>query len=325
MEKRQNEGAGKTVNPRENPPTSGIVRHDSHMLKSGTDPAGNQTRFALVGGEGVEVDVSGDEESSRSIVKQVIDFFSRFFRHIAVDVSLLSSFPGATVAERLDCSPPTKADRVNPRPVHSGFSQVGIMPDAAANRRVFSGISRSPAPSFRRCSILTSLYPYRLLRPRYTGVPGSFTTRVCVKNGRAIYRSVARTARSLKSPAQEQGLQETRGHGGLAISLLASHQGDPGLIPGRVTPGFSHVGIVPDDAVSRRVFSGISRFPHPFILVLPLTSITLIGSQDLDTTRLPPRRTGFDYRRVQSQILLSCSVGRGEYSARTHFPFNLNI
>ncbi|KAJ8878773.1 hypothetical protein PR048_019359 [Dryococelus australis] len=35
------------------------------------------------------------------------------------------------------------------------------------------------------------------------------------------------------------------------------------LIPEPVTPVFSHVGIV-DDAASRRVFSGISRFPPPF-------------------------------------------------------------
>ncbi|KAJ8876123.1 hypothetical protein PR048_024032 [Dryococelus australis] len=48
------------------------------------------------------------------------------------------------------------------------------------------------------------------------------------------------------------------------ISLLAFHKGEPGSIPGRVT-GLSQVGILPDDAVGRRVFSGISRFPHPFI------------------------------------------------------------
>ncbi|KAJ8878436.1 hypothetical protein PR048_019014, partial [Dryococelus australis] len=33
-------------------------------------------------------------------------------------------------------------------------------------------------------------------------------------------------------------------------------------------PGISHVGIVPDDTVGRRVFSGISRFPRPFISAL---------------------------------------------------------
>ncbi|KAJ8873533.1 hypothetical protein PR048_024351 [Dryococelus australis] len=44
------------------------------------------------------------------------------------------------------------------------------------------------------------------------------------------------------------------------------HQGEPGSIPGRVT-GVSQVGIVPDDVVGRRVFSGTSRFPRPFIPV----------------------------------------------------------
>ncbi|KAJ8895832.1 hypothetical protein PR048_001171 [Dryococelus australis] len=50
------------------------------------------------------------------------------------------------------------------------------------------------------------------------------------------------------------------------ISTLASHQREPGSLPGRVT-GFSQVGIALDDAVGRRVFSGISRFPAPFLLV----------------------------------------------------------
>ncbi|KAJ8873562.1 hypothetical protein PR048_024380 [Dryococelus australis] len=47
-----------------------------------------------------------------------------------------------------------------------------------------------------------------------------------------------------------------------AISTLASHHGELGSISGWVT-GFSQVGIVPDDAFGRRVFSGISAFPPP--------------------------------------------------------------
>ncbi|KAJ8873654.1 hypothetical protein PR048_024479 [Dryococelus australis] len=43
-------GRWETGGPRENPPTNAIVRHDSHMRKSG-DPAGDWARFALVGGE----------------------------------------------------------------------------------------------------------------------------------------------------------------------------------------------------------------------------------------------------------------------------------
>ncbi|KAJ8876127.1 hypothetical protein PR048_024036 [Dryococelus australis] len=49
-EQRRNEGEGQTGDPREGPPTSGIVRHDSHTRKSGSDPAGNRARFAWMGG-----------------------------------------------------------------------------------------------------------------------------------------------------------------------------------------------------------------------------------------------------------------------------------
>ncbi|KAJ8872085.1 hypothetical protein PR048_025686 [Dryococelus australis] len=45
-----NERVGETGDPRGNPPTSGIVRHDHHMRKSESDPTGNRTRLALVGG-----------------------------------------------------------------------------------------------------------------------------------------------------------------------------------------------------------------------------------------------------------------------------------
>ncbi|KAJ8871219.1 hypothetical protein PR048_027525 [Dryococelus australis] len=48
------------------------------------------------------------------------------------------------------------------------------------------------------------------------------------------------------------------GRGGRAVSLLTSHRGETGSIPGRVTPRFSQVGIVPDDAAGRWILSGIS-------------------------------------------------------------------
>ncbi|KAJ8875165.1 hypothetical protein PR048_023060 [Dryococelus australis] len=36
-----------SIRARENPPVIGMVRHDSHVLKSGSDPAGNRNRFAM--------------------------------------------------------------------------------------------------------------------------------------------------------------------------------------------------------------------------------------------------------------------------------------
>ncbi|KAJ8871028.1 hypothetical protein PR048_027331 [Dryococelus australis] len=65
-----------------------------------------------------------------------------------------------------------------------------------------------------------------------------------------------------------------RAHSGVVVGLLASHLCEPGSIPGEVACGFSHVEIMLDDAASGRVFSGISRFPHPCIqALLTITSL----------------------------------------------------
>ncbi|KAJ8883222.1 hypothetical protein PR048_015062 [Dryococelus australis] len=50
--------------------------------------------------------------------------------------------------------------------------------------------------------------------------------------------------------------------GVIVVSLLASHQGESGSIPGGVASGFSHVGILPNDT-GWWVFKEISRFPRP--------------------------------------------------------------
>ncbi|KAJ8881050.1 hypothetical protein PR048_017523 [Dryococelus australis] len=59
----------------------------------------------------------------------------------------------------------------------------------------------------------------------------------------------------------------------------------PGSIPGLVTPVFSQVIIVPDDATGRRVFSRISCLPRPFIPAL-LPSRPISPSSALKTSLL---------------------------------------
>ncbi|KAJ8872224.1 hypothetical protein PR048_025826 [Dryococelus australis] len=54
-------------------------------------------------------------------------------------------------------------------------------------------------------------------------------------------------------------------NGNAAVSLLVSHHVQPGSIPGWASPGFSYVGIVPDDAAGRRGFLGDLPFPRPCI------------------------------------------------------------
>ncbi|KAJ8873833.1 hypothetical protein PR048_024669 [Dryococelus australis] len=67
--------------------------------------------------------------------------------------------------------------------------------------------------------------------------------------------------------------KERRSRGVVVVRLLASHQVEPGSIPGGVAPGVSHVGIVLVDVAGRRVFSEISSFPRPCIPA-PLTLLT---------------------------------------------------
>ncbi|KAJ8879103.1 hypothetical protein PR048_019709 [Dryococelus australis] len=69
----------------------------------------------------------------------------------------------------------------------------------------------------------------------------------------------------------------------LAVSLLASHQGYPGSIPGRVNPDFSRVGIVPDDAAGRRVFSRGSPV-SPAISPPPIPELPHTHPNHLHTT-----------------------------------------
>ncbi|KAJ8882738.1 hypothetical protein PR048_014551 [Dryococelus australis] len=152
MEQRWNERAGKTGDPRENPQANGIVRHNSHMLNSGVARPVIEPRSALVGGEHanssrlvvaavVRVDpqgiaggrsprpaLRGNESmtSSRSPCPQLLpsslasnrggshswtkDKFPPVSSSTHVPMNCL--FRRATVAERLACSPPTTAIRV---------------------------------------------------------------------------------------------------------------------------------------------------------------------------------------------------------------------
>ncbi|KAJ8871644.1 hypothetical protein PR048_027971 [Dryococelus australis] len=131
------------------------------------------------------------------------------------------------------------------------------------------GSSVSPALSFRRCSILTSITLFGSQDLDVKSRPNLFTS---------LHSSLIVRLRK-PIPCHSRG----RG-GGVVVRLLASHQGEPGSISGGTALGFSHVGIVPDDAAGRRFSSWVSRFPRPShsgAAPHPPRFI-LIGSQDLD-------------------------------------------
>ncbi|KAJ8889145.1 hypothetical protein PR048_008639 [Dryococelus australis] len=101
----------------------------------------------------------------------------------------------------------------------------------------FLGSHVSPAFAFRCCSILASLHPSRLLRPQ---CPHFFT------------HDYQHCLNILLSSGCD---------GGVVLRLLASHLGEPGFIPGKITTRFLHMGIMPDNAAGLWVFSGISCSP----------------------------------------------------------------
>ncbi|KAJ8878591.1 hypothetical protein PR048_019172 [Dryococelus australis] len=128
------------------------------------------------------------------------------------------------------------------------------------------------------------------------------------------------TSRSTRHPSSS-------GRGGVVVRLLASHLGEPGSIP-----GFSHVQIVPGDAVGRRVSSGISRFQRPFFavqihshLILPSSALTTSLVPKTTEVKQPPYTANSSFAPQQnvvtsqqivgmlftSQRLVSCSPAGG--------------
>ncbi|KAJ8874301.1 hypothetical protein PR048_025147 [Dryococelus australis] len=95
-----------------------------------------------------------------------------------------------------------------------------------------------------------------------------------------------------------------KGPGGVVVRLLPSHLGEPGSIPGEVVFGFSYVGIVPDDAVGRRIFSGICCFPRPYVQTLPHTRLAS-PSLTLNASML----RGVELRvQVPASVAIGCST-----------------
>ncbi|KAJ8887443.1 hypothetical protein PR048_013658 [Dryococelus australis] len=90
--------------------------------------------------------------------------------------------------------------------------------------------------------------------------------------------------------------------------------------PPYLAPGFSYVGIVPDDGTGRRVFSGISRFPCPFIPALLHTHLASLLStlktsmlRATQISSLPPYQLRVKLKARRNAILLLANDYKGDY------------
>ncbi|KAJ8868786.1 hypothetical protein PR048_030326 [Dryococelus australis] len=95
----RNERAGETGEPRENQQTSDVVRHDSHMLKSGNDPARNRTPFELpataIGGALVVLLVCCSRLFTDSSEK-IVFIVARLFSYQQTERVCVGGHPGIT-------------------------------------------------------------------------------------------------------------------------------------------------------------------------------------------------------------------------------------
>ncbi|KAJ8871521.1 hypothetical protein PR048_027843 [Dryococelus australis] len=110
--------------------------------------------------------------------------------------------------------------------------------------------------------------------------------------------------------------------GGVVVRILASHPGEPGSITGGVAPGFSHVGIVPDDAAGWRLSRGSPVFPRLFILALLHTHPRFIGSQDncshrCSSVRMSAARLVSHLRADGSHVISATGVTGGNSPLRS--------
>ncbi|KAJ8889483.1 hypothetical protein PR048_008982 [Dryococelus australis] len=261
MEQRRNERVGETGDPRENPPTSGIVRFP--LAK---------TRLVASGKAEVTI-VRRPQHASSDTAKHLKQPIGR--RECAVVVlQLQQRLEGAWVGAR------GGGGEVESR------AALWVAGRATSDRRWSArSCSRSPVDAllsrWQQAPVTTvqpgetecipTTHKRAALHASCDGVTSraTFYWWNCKQASNRVQHTANASLPCNSSPhttvtyLQLVGSVD-KGCSRSTVSTLAFHQGEQGLIPGRAT-GFSQVGIVPDDAVDRRVFSGISRFPRPFI------------------------------------------------------------
>ncbi|KAJ8889280.1 hypothetical protein PR048_008778 [Dryococelus australis] len=216
---------------------------------------------------------------------------------------------GDSVAERLDCSPPTKMDRVQ---VPAGFKSLPKFLNSNTNSISDGGERQAETDRrrhrvFERAKILGDEKLYKRLS-RTDSAPALLYSYVRLIQADAPLNARAREAgfpcakiRGASQPGIEAGshtleagsltTSPPRPRNAATASMLASHQGEPESIPGQANTGFSHVVIVPDDAAGLRVFPAISRFPRPFILALRLATFDSRLKDEIRARNKPRIRT----------------------------------
>ncbi|KAJ8876039.1 hypothetical protein PR048_023947 [Dryococelus australis] len=322
MEQRRNERAGETRDPRENLLTNGIVRHDSHMRKSfGTRPArllanSRLARKQLANPVTTRRGAAANEHIAealvcrglmslayrlillRNLLKQLRMNLKPVVEH---DVrSAVRTDSHQNVSGTRLCSPLSSWTAGNDltsisHPADSLLSPPLLTSHARPTQHLAIGgngvtvrvLARRLECSWWRSALTAQRELDKMECCRSILGCGGAPRRAC-KSLCSCYSYIASAAAAGHGDSTPDIGQRKTASERLSSSGQRTEKswrwvnGVRFLVPGRVAPGFSHVGIVPDDATVWRVFSGISRFPTPsFRRCSILTSLRPHGSKTL--------------------------------------------
>ncbi|KAJ8868468.1 hypothetical protein PR048_029996 [Dryococelus australis] len=274
-------GAGDTGDPRENPPTNGIVRiwrrafeeEEEVNPTSSSVQLGHDLSTPRVPGCDVVGPASGGH--AKSPASPTVKVFSglktcgKGYLGLSHFIPLLESTLAPSLSHPShhalfwlteivwDSSlqlAPASAD-----PCRKLYSDLG---SSASLGRIYGAVTKfsgGETGAFREIPPTKSISPPRLPQTKFLPRP---------RGGLNMAdRQPVLTILPLQSrPQDSKAANIARGGGDSTVSLLTSHQGKPHPRP--VHSGFSQVRIVAEVAAGRRVFSGISRSPRPFIPAL---------------------------------------------------------
>ncbi|KAJ8898092.1 hypothetical protein PR048_003452 [Dryococelus australis] len=234
-------GRGEMGDPRENPPTNGIVRHDSRGRKSGVTRPGIEpgSPWWLYG----------------PVVRRTIISYSasRPPSHCDTPPPCITAYSG------VQQTPDVVLRQTAPRLLDGYYGTVtaGVLTGSPHSRLGTCQESMAVFGRGRGAPSSVTLLEYRTCSPgqKWEILHGSAVSRPHTTRPSEFQYNMRRVDR-LSWNMTHQTIMPFVGN------TLASHQDEPGSFPGRVTR-FPQVVIVPGDAVDRRGFAGISTPPPP--------------------------------------------------------------
>ncbi|KAJ8876705.1 hypothetical protein PR048_021152 [Dryococelus australis] len=313
----EQQGQGKREIPEKTPTTSGLIRHDPHVRKSGSVCSGNRSMWEGVSSIVVRLSASqlGELGSTPGSAagRRAFSGLSAIPRPyiLALLHTHLASTSSAQIRPNF-FTPHTRGE-------NRGKKITGTLRQIRSERRGIKLANIVTSAVDQMCSVADE--PTKEQRgavlPTKRSVLNWESTHLQAKIPISFHSSLQ------PFPSKVVGaVVLLEGYPfGVVVRLIASRLGEPGSSPGGVSSVFSHAGMVPEYAASLRIFSWVSRLPHPFNLALLHTHLaspssalkTSISSQvkGFPVTKKRFRRLLTSRSWESRRVIEVCMGGRG--------------